>query len=187
MILKFRTILTIQISTSICRPLFVNAGIFSGAASRHRRLTRRSVTYLPVLITVTATSGVVYRLYEHLVTARRKIYRMNFCTPADCFSFFQPYFIAFSAACFRYGVLTITLYTSLPSFPLLRTTVSCSLPTFNPSCLEAALAGLLYCGKPYLNVTCFSLPSANNFRSSFAAKGDLTRHEIWSLVLRPKA
>jgi|TARA_B100001142_G_scaffold55382_1_gene53868 hypothetical protein len=35
---------------------------------------------------------------------------MYFCTPALCFSFFQPYFTAFAAACFRYGTFTTTAY-----------------------------------------------------------------------------
>ena len=67
---------------------------------------------------------------------------MNFRTPALCFSLAHPYFIAFAAACLRYAVFSSALYTSFPSLPLLSTTVSCSLPTLNPSCLDAAAAGL---------------------------------------------
>ena len=57
-----------------------------------------------------------------------------------------------------------TLYSSLPSLPRVRTTVSCSLPTLKPSCLDAAAAGLAYCGNPYLNVTLLSLPALNSAR-----------------------
>ena len=97
----------------------------------------------------------------------------------------HPYFIAFCAACLRYAVLTMTcarsgtvvsygscvvlkrkraLYSSLPSLPRVRTTVSCSLPTLKPSCLDAAAAGLAYWGNPYLNVTLLSLPALNSAR-----------------------
>mmetsp|Transcript_9933 Transcript_9933/g.43303 ORF Transcript_9933/g.43303 Transcript_9933/m.43303 type:complete len:207 (-) Transcript_9933:89-709(-) len=112
---------------------------------------------------------------------------MNFCTPGDCFSLAHPYFIAFCAACLRYAVLTMTLYSSLPSLPRVRTTVSCSLPTLKPSCLDAAAAGLAYWGNPYLNVTLLSLPALNSSISTFAAMGDFTRQDIWSFVLRPNA
>lgn len=57
-----------------------------------------------------------------------------------------------------------TLYSSLPSLPRVRTTVSCSLPTLKPSCLDAAAAGLAYWGNPYLNVTLLSLPALNSAR-----------------------
>ena len=157
----------------------------SGAASHFLKALHTRLRHLR------ATQFPVSRRHRFSFIRRRdtssKNHLMNFCTPADCFSFAHPYFIAFSAACFRYGVLTIVLYTSLPSLPLVSTTVSCSFPTEKPSCFAAADAGLLYWGKPYRNVTCFKLPSANNFKSSFAARGDFTRHDIWSLVCLTKA
>jgi len=41
------------------------------------------------------------------------------------------------------------------------------LPTLMPSCLDAAAAGLLYWGNPYLNVTLLSLPALNSVQSEW--------------------
>jgi hypothetical protein len=41
------------------------------------------------------------------------------------------------------------------------------LPTLMPSCLDAAAAGLLYWGNPYLNVTLLSLPALNSVWSEW--------------------
>ena len=139
---------------------------------------------------------------RHPRVPRRRRYFMYFCTPGLCLDFAHPYFIAFAAACFKYASFVTASYFSAPSQPLVNTTVSCSLPTLKPSWRDAARAGLSYCGNPYcarrqsslervafgwfrtLKVTLDSAPLANSARSSRAAIGDLTRHAIWSFVLR---